>query len=426
MRVVFFALNEASEYSGGRYHSWLMAEALTQAGNSICYVTNNLPVFYNDFSSFPAHQDVKIYLSKNFKSNLPEGHWDVVVLVPDLYSGLDFYLKVQLFAITHRSKLVLMNFETPDWFNLLSPIQRDPSLWKNWMRSSKDASLILSSSAEGNKFAKRFYNPCSKQTLFDYCYPSINSIVADSVVKVKKEKRIILITRFSDEHKGGASVIDLFCEAMRGYTLVPLVGSGEISSALMDKFRKKAGECGVKIEVKYKLTDREKFQEIKRSSLMISPSFFEGFGLPPVEAQYCNVPCIVFDLPVLKEVSGDGLIYVECGNWAQFRSKIKDVLKSRNKYKHLRGNIAEVAGFEDYVKRINRIMKRLMQHYQPCESRFKRFLKLVILYIEIYAYLPYRFYQLLAKVGKNLVRIILQRLLPDETFQRIRTSLRKN
>lgn len=47
----------------------------------------------------------------------------------------------------------------------------------------------------------------------------------------------------------------------------------------------------------------------KRSSCLVSASFGEGFGLPIVEAARHQMPIIVRDIPVFREVAGDGAVY---------------------------------------------------------------------------------------------------------------------
>ena len=426
--IAVCGINSATDYSGGRYYAWMVAEALASRGHHVVVWTDNPPVFLDDFGLFPAHASIDLRCGRGMRRP-PAGPFDLVVLVPHLARRHAFFPKTLLLARKHRSRLVLLSFETPNWYNLLSPAKRDAWLWDNWYRSSRDASLILSISAEGNRFATRFYTSCPTQTRFDYCYPSINSIVADSVVGVQREKRIILMTRFVwAEHKGGSSTPELICEAMRGYTLALIVGTGEVPPAQMDELRRRAAEHGVEIEVKYRLADRDKFREIKRASLMLFPSYFEGFGLPPVEAQYCNVPCIAFDLPVLREVSGDGLIYVEHGNWPQFRARIAEVLNSTNTYERLQDNIAEVACFENYVERIDRIVQRVMETDLPDESRAQRFVNTATLRAELcYSLLHNSLFGVARRLGRLALRlavIVLQGVLPEETYQRFRAYIK--
>ena len=44
----------------------------------------------------------------------------------------------------------------------------------------------------------------------------------------------------------------------------------------------------------------------RRAALVVLPSEREGFGLPVVEALACGTPIVASDLPVLREVGGDG------------------------------------------------------------------------------------------------------------------------
>jgi glycosyltransferase involved in cell wall biosynthesis len=45
------------------------------------------------------------------------------------------------------------------------------------------------------------------------------------------------------------------------------------------------------------------------AELVVLPSFYEGFGLPAVEALRAGAPLVASDLPVLREVAGDAALY---------------------------------------------------------------------------------------------------------------------
>lgn len=47
------------------------------------------------------------------------------------------------------------------------------------------------------------------------------------------------------------------------------------------------------------------------ASAMVFPTFFEGFGLPVIEAQAAGLPVICSDIGVLREVGGEGAIFVD-------------------------------------------------------------------------------------------------------------------
>jgi glycosyltransferase involved in cell wall biosynthesis len=52
----------------------------------------------------------------------------------------------------------------------------------------------------------------------------------------------------------------------------------------------------------------------RRAALVLLPSDHEGFGIPAAEAMACGAPMIASDLPVLREVGGDALLYQPTGD----------------------------------------------------------------------------------------------------------------
>lgn len=364
--VAIFATNSATEYSGGRYHSLMMGEALALAGYDVHYVTNNRPVFYGDFTPFPAHDKLDLCLTSDFGSDLPTGPVDLVFVVPGQYRSPDFYRKCLYFAHRKGAKLALLNFEDGAWFNSLSPEPRDIRQWDYWMIVTRFASLILSSAEESRIHAEKFYLNAPDAALFAQAYPSINDVAADTVDGVPREDRILAMSRFNNaKHKGGHRLAELMCPAMRGYTIVLLVGSGAIPPGTLKELEKSAEAVGARIEVKSKLSDTEKFREIKRAKLVLFPSLFEGFGYPPVEAQYCNTPCIAFDLPVLREHSGAGVHFVERGNWDAFGRKIQEVLETPFEERDLRSLVAPIATLESFAARLDTILQETLRRPRP-------------------------------------------------------------
>ena len=46
------------------------------------------------------------------------------------------------------------------------------------------------------------------------------------------------------------------------------------------------------------------------AEVLVLPSFYEGFGLPPLEAMACGCPVVASDIPPLREVCMDAALYV--------------------------------------------------------------------------------------------------------------------
>lgn len=368
-RVVFWGINSSKGFSGGRYHAWLMSEAAAERGWTVSWVTNDRPLFLDDLDDatiFPAHKEIRIELCRfeNLPANLG---CDILVVVPHGSFELEFYGNALAFAARTAARVVLLNFETANWFNSLSLKERDPARWRGWKMVADHAAMILSSAAESTGFAREFYRPVAKETRFEHCWAPINSRVADRLPDIPKEKRVLIFTRFAHaEHKGASLIPEVVSEAMRGHTLVFVVGVGTPPIEFTEAIAKCAERFGARVEFLSRLSDEEKWCELKRAALVLFPSFFEGFGLPPVEAQYAGTPCIAFELPVLREVSGDGVFYVPLGDIRAMRDKAAEVLQRGGSYAHLHDRIAPTFCFDAYSHRVDDLLSDVFQVGPRC------------------------------------------------------------
>lgn len=77
------------------------------------------------------------------------------------------------------------------------------------------------------------------------------------------------------------------------------------------------------------IEERDKIYLYNLADLFIYPSFFEGFGLPPLEAMACGVPTIVSDKPSLSEVVGDGAVMVDPNDIDSIAFAVKEILSNR-------------------------------------------------------------------------------------------------
>lgn len=66
------------------------------------------------------------------------------------------------------------------------------------------------------------------------------------------------------------------------------------------------------------------------------PSFYEGFGLPVLEAMACGTPVITSNVSSLPEVGGDAAVYVDPGRIEEIALSIKNVLSDNSLRQSLR------------------------------------------------------------------------------------------
>ena len=83
------------------------------------------------------------------------------------------------------------------------------------------------------------------------------------------------------------------------------------------------------------------------AKLFVFPSLYEGFGIPPLEAQACGCPVVCSNVASMPEVCGDSVIYFDPCNVKEMRDKIQMVLNDEILQNELR-----VKGFEN-IKRFS-------------------------------------------------------------------------
>ncbi len=71
------------------------------------------------------------------------------------------------------------------------------------------------------------------------------------------------------------------------------------------------------------------------ASLFVFPSFYEGFGIPPLEAMACGVPVIAANNSSLPEVVGDAAMLIDAKNTKQLTAAITKVLADKTLQKSL-------------------------------------------------------------------------------------------
>ena len=60
--------------------------------------------------------------------------------------------------------------------------------------------------------------------------------------------------------------------------------------------------------------------------LLIFPSFYEGFGIPPIEAMHLRCPVIVSNIPVFKDLFEDSVIFVDPHSVDEIKKSIIELL----------------------------------------------------------------------------------------------------
>lgn len=361
MKIGIIASMPANYYSGGRSHAWNLAESLSYTGNKVYFISNNMPIFKDAMKNSGLENHIDFIKIDPANIDIEgETYLDYLIIVPHRDKNEGFYLRARNFAIKMNAKLVLVNFESGNWVNKYLGNELPDELWQPWKNVCKDGCMILSSDLESMKYAKEYYLVNPKNTVFDYWYPTVNTIAADNVPDVPKENNIVAFIRLNDRYKGSYDILEMIDDSLSGYKLVLLYGTGKIDDTYwkyIERLEQLKSQYGVDYEIKVQLTDEEKFAEIKKAKYMLFPSYFEGYGTPPIEAQYCNTICFAYDLPVLRETAGNGIVFCKYADPADMKEKLVRHIREGISYDNLKDSVYEFANFKICAKRLDAMFR---------------------------------------------------------------------
>jgi glycosyltransferase involved in cell wall biosynthesis len=317
-------MNNVKHYSGGRIHTLLAAHHLAEMGHKVTIVTDMYPeTILEDFKFFDVEDRIEFVAGDIcFKSNWllknEYNNMNIVIVIPRIMEGFSYAMKWNLpcyatlfespnFVSAHRGgydgteeywreyKLCLNNYAT----HILSNPGPTLEAVQNWLKGGK---------FDGNYFEFP---------------PPINTYMADRITAIE-ENEIAFVGRHLD-FKCPDDVIKAVGKLPK--KLKPKVNFiGSHNDTVRRRLQDCAGNRGVEIEFFAGIDDAQKFYLLKRSKLLVIPSRFEGFGMPPAEAIYCGKPVIAYDLDITRWIYGDTVSFVKPGNIKELSKYIENYL----------------------------------------------------------------------------------------------------
>lgn len=132
------------------------------------------------------------------------------------------------------------------------------------------------------------------------------------------------------------------------YRLVIAGEKGWLSQKIFEEIKK--SRSSKSIYFVGKIPDKYKKYIYNLASLFVYPSFFEGFGFPPLEAMKCGVPVIASNNSSLLEIVGNGGILIDPDKPDEIYRAMKEILTSRELTDFLIQGGLQKAGEFDWEK----------------------------------------------------------------------------
>ena len=216
-----------------------------------------------------------------------------------------------------------------------------PYNWKEWQMSNigmsensfrdnlnesrvsllRKCDLVISGSKWTQGILRDIYNIPSEQIYFYIDTESIDRIPAQN-----REKQIIQISRYFYNKKFENTIIAT--RDITDYKTI-LIGSG-LNSSYGESLMKYANIYNKNVVFNGILSREDVVRSIKRSTILVSPSVFEGWGITPIEALYCETPVLLSDLEVFKEQYGDNVLYHRRNDVDDMKEKLEYLVSDKD------------------------------------------------------------------------------------------------
>jgi glycosyltransferase involved in cell wall biosynthesis len=183
--------------------------------------------------------------------------------------------------------------------------------------------IITVSSFSKKELIKHYHIDSSKISITYEGGNHIDSLEVDESILNKNNllgKKFILAVSTLNPNKNFASIIESFSHLNDFDCNLVIAGrKSKIFNQSEDLISQKATYVGF-------ITDAELKALYQHADGFVFPSFYEGFGLPPIEAMACGCPVIVSQSAALPEICGDAALYCDPKEPKDIASKIRQLL----------------------------------------------------------------------------------------------------
>lgn len=181
----------------------------------------------------------------------------------------------------------------------------------------KKSKLILTVSEFSKENISKYYN-IDKEKI-SVVYNAVSDVFKTKAL-AKKEGGYILAVSSLNKQKNFELALSAMEYINDKSIKLKVVGGYEKS------FQKTNFKISKNVEFLGRVEDSELLYLYKNAEAFISPSLYEGFGIPLLEAQSCRCPIIVSDIEIYREVCSSSAIYFDPFSPEDLASKINNLL----------------------------------------------------------------------------------------------------
>lgn len=339
-KKIAFIHEEVAHVSGGRYYSFFLISALLEMGHSVTVYTNRKPVYSEDFEKY---KKPKFRIVASVGSQLVSAEAKA-----DLYIGSPIHGAIAAIKLAKK-------YNKPAFTLVFDPVPmvRKYSNERGWTAFDKLAKMTKESDAKilslCNETTKWICSWLNKRPEEVYpVYPCINSKVLDEKKRnFKRQKYAIFISRIVDRKRFEDTIKAIKKAGVKLKVITTLGGSSAQEIVKKHKATKL-------VDFHIGVDDATKFDMIRKSSVVINSSIFEGFGMYVAEAVATGTPFVGYDYPTFREIEeysgAKNFYFAKPKDYKDLSKKLDKALEEKKI-----GKQSDMFDFERMVERLGNI-----------------------------------------------------------------------
>lgn len=332
----------AGEKAGVGHYTYYLVKYLLKIDKKNTYV-----LFYDHRSD-----SVKEFKRKNveliqfpyseYKKYLPYAYSHVLVGRVLNKANLDlFHSPANVIPMQYNKPAVvtvhdLAIYEHPEWF----PPKQDFSVNVLVPKSlQKAARIIAVSQATSNDIQKRFKIPAKKITTVLEGYEPVKAPTKLAIHALRKSLRLqehyLLYIGTLEPRKNIAGLIEAFDSLVRRkprrYKQLQLVLAGAKGYQFQENYKAIQSIQAGSVRYLGYVSAKDKQALLHGALAFVFPSYYEGFGLPVVEAMAAGTPVVTSNLSSMPEVAGKAAVFVKPTASLSIQQGIEKIMSAKTR-----------------------------------------------------------------------------------------------
>ena len=245
------------------------------------------------------------------------------------YCNIPAGIRIPVFSTIHD----MVFFDVPE---LTSALGRAARRWFYQRAIRRSKAIFTVSDFSRSRIQHHLH--CKKPLVLTYNaaprYLTTPFDAADGGVPAKADE--ILFVGNIKKHKGLSTLLEAFTKARaQGLTAkLVIVGNAENfrtgDEDAVRRLQEAQAQEGSPIVFTGRVSNAELKRLYARARLLVQPSLYEGFGIPPLEAMTVGTPALISDIPVFKEIySAYPVTFFKAGDASDLAAKLLSATSTR-------------------------------------------------------------------------------------------------